>query len=519
MISISAVRAPVLGAPFAAAAWLIGAASLSVNIGAAQESPDLGNPILVPMALATALESPLKLGRTAIDTPALLATVNRHLAAIDALEDAGSPNAELIEQLGLLAVAYQQLERHEEAIEALEDAIDLTVKDGGRRNLEQIPLQVQKVPSYMAANDIRRIDDTEELIYTLYERSLGPSDRQMYYATINLADWLTTAYYKENYAAASRALRRQRAVVPRVQRCIRRPGSGGADPSACPKSSPSRELENDLNRDPSGTMQRIFSGEIKDISKQDINDTRLRKIDRLYANYQDALLAGNIVQLDIIMDMAKRIARLAYATKQEMDFERDNYVFDPVYEGSREQAVRNSPVRMDASYDSGVAALNYAIDVPSSVTGWRPEGLAAALLDLADWHLAYGKVAAAEETYRRAYDVLIEAGFSSENIDLGLATELPTRIPVFATHLYTRRTAGMDPRTKLDFAGYVDVSFTVDGLGNARGFEVLGRSGEDASEIERLIERQSRSAKFRPVLRGGELIGPERYEVRYYYSY
>jgi hypothetical protein len=77
----------------------------------------------------------------------------------------------------------------------------------------------------------------------------------------------------------------------------------------------------------------------------------------------------------------------------------------------------------------------------------------------------------------------------------------------------------MDPRTKLDFAGYVDASFTVDGLGNARDFEVLGRSGEDTSEIERLMERQSRSAKFRPVLRGGELIGPERYEVRYYYSY
>ena len=114
---------------------------------------------------------------------------------------------------------------------------------------------------------------------------------------------------------------------------------------------------------------------------------------------------------------------------------------------------------------------------------------------------------------------MLDAGFSSENIDLALATDMPPRIPLFATHLHTRSSTGMDAHAELDFQGYIDLSYTIDDLGNAADVQFRHSSTEDSSSIERLIEIQLRSMKFRPVLIAGELSSPGRIEARYYYSY
>jgi tetratricopeptide (TPR) repeat protein len=501
MASITTRIGTILRAVGSTTAGLIGALILHSDIGTAQEAPALSNLIFEPVLLSSAIDSPIDLeGPSASDSEALSNVISQQLAAIEPLRKAGASDPKLIEQLGMLAVTYQMLDLHEEALKTLEEAISLTAENHGRRNLEQIPLQEQKIPSYLALDDIVSIDDTEELIYSLYQHHFEPGDRQMYYATINLADWNATAYYKENYGAGSRGLKRQRSVLTRTQRCISIPrsgpveGSSGCEPMA------------------------ILNGDIKEVANQDINDERLRKIDRLYANYQKTIAKGGNAQLDVVVDIAKRIAQLAYVTKQEMDFERDNPIYDPNYEGSREQAARNSPARMDESYDSGKEALKYAITVLGSVEGVRPEALAAALLDLGDWHLAYGKAAAAEEAYGEARRVLLDAGFSSENIDLALATEMPPPIPIFATRLYSRRSTGTSASAELDFRGYVDLGYTIDRLGNASNVRILGSSTE-SSRIAALIERQLRSTKFRPVLSGGKLLSPGLIEARYYFSY
>jgi tetratricopeptide (TPR) repeat protein len=485
-----------------AATGLIGALSIFVTTSAAQESEDLSNVIFEPVALSAALEPPALLERSSTsDSQALLKSVGQHLAAIETLKRPGASNFELIAELGALAVAYQGLDRHEDAIDALDEGIDLTKEDGGRDNIEQVPLLEQKAVSYLALNDIRRTDDTEELVYSLKERRYSPESREMYYATINLADWNTTAYYRENYGAGNRTLRRQRGVIRRVQRCIRTPSSAGAiDASTCGENP-------------------IFTGAIKDVFDQDINDARLRKVDRLYVRFQEALLDGGNVQLDMVIDIAKRIARLAFATKQEMDYERENYTYDPNYEGSRERELRNSAARMDESYLTGEKALQYAISAPRSVAGLRPEAMAAALLDLGDWQLVYGKAVGAEGAYKEAFQVLLDAGFSSENIDIALATDLPIAIPVFATHVYTRRSNGLRADAELNIRGYVDVSYTVDSLGNPNDVEFFGRSSKDATEVERLLNVQFGLMKFRPVLSGGNLTDSGPVQARYFYSY
>jgi tetratricopeptide (TPR) repeat protein len=467
---------------------------LLANVAAAQHAAELANLVFEPVPLASAKASPIDLNfRPASDDQAQSNSIRQYLAVIEPLRRAGSTDPELIEQLALLGVAYQGLDRHEEAIATFDEAISLTVDNGGRNNPEQIPLQEQKLPSYLALDDIKSVDATEELVYALKERSLSPGSRDMYIATINLADWNTTAYFRENYGVGIQALRRQRAVIDRAPRNLADASGDSSNP--------------------------IFNGTIKDVFDQDIIDPRLKKIDRLYRNYQEAMSERGNAQLDIAVDVAKRIARLAHFTKQEMDFERANSSIDPNYEDSREQAARNSPRRMEESYDSGREALNYALTVLRSVEGVRPEAVAAALLDLGDWHLAYGKSQAAKDAYGEAYEVLQTAGFSSANIDIALATAMPIQIPIFATHLYSRISRGLQPGEQLDYKGYTDVSYSVDELGNASDIRILDHSTADASLIETALERHLNTVKFRPVLSDGELHRTERIEARYYYAY
>jgi hypothetical protein len=202
-----------------------------------------------------------------------------------------------------------------------------------------------------------------------------------------------------------------------------------------------------------------------------------------------------------------------------MDFERDAATYNPNYEGSREQAARNSPLRLDESYDSGKQALEYVLTVLRSIDGVRPEALAASILNLGDWHLAYGKVAAAKRTYREANDSLLAAGFSAQAIEQALSTELPLRIPVFAIHPYTRGSRGTNVDADFTPRGYVDVRYTVDELGNAHSVEILSESSEEDSIVQRSLALQLRSIKFRPVIRNGDLYAYGQVDTRYYYSY
>lgn len=491
---------------------LLGALVSLPNAGSAQEAPDLSNLVFEPVLLSSAIESPRELMTdSTADEQELRDSVDQHLAEIESLRGRRRPGTELIDELGLLGVAYQGLGRHTEALEALDEAVELTIDGTGRNSLEQIPLQEQKLVSYRALNDIKSADDTEERIYALYEREYEKNSRQMYYATINLADWNTTAYYKENYGADRQTLQRQQSAIRRAPRTIGNPGAADAG----------LEGETGAERSPAqrGSIEAIFSGDVRDVFDQDIRDPRLRKVDRLYADYQEAMSRDGGAQIDIVIDVAKRIARLAFITEQEMDFERDNPSFDPNYEGSREQAARNSPLRRDESYRSGEKALEYIVEVLRSVEGVRPEAVAAALLDLGDWHLTYGRAEAAKGAYGDAYQALLDAGFSRANVDVALTTAMPPRIPVFATHLYSRSSRGIEPDAKLDFKGYVDVSYTVDGLGNPDDVQFTGGSAADSSRIERIIESQMRSMKFRPNLTGGELSSPGRVNTRYYYAY
>jgi len=159
------------------------------------------------------------------------------------------------------------------------------------------------------------------------------------------------------------------------------------------------------------------------------------------------------------------------------------------------------------------------LDVLNSAQDLPPAVIAAAQLDLADWHLAYGKARAAQRLYEDAYELLEDAGIASADIDRALAPDMPPMIPLFATHLFSKESAGLQPDAQLTYNGYIDIAYTVDELGNGVDLEFLESSGEGADRIEALIASQFEAIKFRPVLRRGEPSESGRIEVRYFYAF
>lgn len=451
----------------------------------------LANLFFTPVPLAQADLIALNAGRLSEqDKQSAIDAIPRLQQEFSEMEEADPDNPDLLLQLNTLGLAQQAVDQHEEALLTFEKAAELAVEIYGENSLQQVPMLEQSILSHLKLNNINRITEIEEFIYQLKSAQYDADSAEMYSAMTNLADWYSSAYFKTGYLAQTPGF------IPRVtsaQRVRRQTG---------------------INDSITG----IADGSIRNVSINDVIDLRLRKLENLYQEYQSTY--SNNTSLATVVDVARRIARLAYHAEQEMDYEREVNVFDANYSGSREEAVRNSEQRRDESYDAGKAALEYVVNLVQSAEGVGVQQAALAILDLADWQLAYGQTAAARDTFQRAYQVLRDEGFNDASIDAALTTAVPLAIPRFGAFPATQQTSGsLGLVQNPDYLGYIDVSFSIDELGNASNISFLGNSEEVNSRIQNILETQIELTKFRPVLRGGVILAQENaVEYRYYYS-
>ena len=204
----------------------------------------------------------------------------------------------------------------------------------------------------------------------------------------------------------------------------------------------------------------------------------------MYENLQHDIYATEQPDIATIVGIARRIATLAYITRQEMEYERHNFYFNSRYNNTRQEQYRNSQQRMDRSYESGRNALQFVVNVLRSLEA-RPGLQAAAMIELADWNIAYGKIAAAKQNYQEAYALMTSDQTPVSVIDLALNSDTPRQIPMLATHFYSRKSAGIPEDTSLNYRGYIDVSYTIDAQGNVSEIDFH----ETTSDEERILHR------------------------------
>ncbi len=431
--------------------------------------------------------------------------IPRFQSEISIMEESDPNDPELITQLNTLGLAQQFNDLHEDAIATFNKAAAIVVNLYGEDSLQQAPVLEQSILSHLKLNNLSEITDIEEFLYELRSEQFAADSPEMYSAMTNLANWYSSAYFKDGYFSQNPGF------IPRVtssQRARRQVGVGTGTADAVNSGTNNR----------GNMLESIANGDVRDVNINDVIDLRLRKLENLYEQYQASY--SNNTTLSMVVDVARRIARLSYHVEQEMDYEREQNVFDPDYNNSREEAVRNSDQRRDESYNLGKVALEYVSNLIQSAEGVGAEQQALALFDLADWELAYGKIEPAREAYQAAYQVLRDEGFDDASIDAAIAPVAPVAIPRIAAFPATQQTSGsMGLIQNPNYLGYIDISFSIDEFGNTSDMRVLGSSENDHSRIQNILESQIKLTKFRPLLRSGELEPLVSIEYRYYYSY
>ncbi len=382
-------------------------------------------------------------------------------------------SAELIQLLNTLGLAQQALGEYQQALTTFMESAALASEEFGEQSLEIIPMLEQATLSHLSLNQIDEITELEEQIYDIKASHYDAASPEMFTATQNLADWYTSVYFKENFISQNRKRRRSTFSQANIAETL--PGR---------------------NREPS-------------FDPSDIREPNLAKISRLYENYQRSY--NDSTTLTTIAEITRRFTRLAYHTEQEADFKkvRDNINTDTsTYRRQRNQ-----------SFDKGKDALEYIVKIMKSLDGVPAQQITLASLDLADWHLAYGQIAAAKREYQATYQVLLDEGFSNETIDMALFSAIPAAIPRIAAFPVSQQTAGGIGLKEANYLGFIDVSFGIDDLGNAIDINLIRISDESIPRIWDILETQLKITKFRPLLESGDLFSIEPTELRYYYSY
>ena len=478
-------------------AYFISLAFVSINSQPSYaQNNQLPNLFFTPVPLSQSELITLNTGELSeLDRQSARDAIPRIQTELSSLEQESSKDPELITLLNTLGVAQQSIELYEDAISSFDKATEIAITIYGENSLKQAPMIEQSIISHLKLNNIPEITRIEEFLYSLKAELYAADSAEMYTAMTNLADWYTSDYFKDGYLSLSPGF------IPRVT-TLNRQARGGI-PSGLGGSS---------------SLGAFADGTLINISINDVIDLRLRKLENLYEDYQDSYTDNTT--LSIVVDLARRIARLSYHAEQEIDYEREINVYDANYNGSREEAVRNSDQRRDESYDVGKVALEYVKYIVQSAEGVGVQQLAIALLDLADWELAYGHLASAQEGYQAAYQVLRDEGFNDESIDAALNTSVPVAAPRISSFPATQQTSGsLGLIQNPNFQGYIDVSFYVDELGNANDITIMDSRGIKNSRIQTILESQLDLTKFRPMLRAGDIVAQTPVEYRYYFSY
>ncbi len=492
--------------PFKFCVCLIVTSLFSTTINA--QNIELANLFFTPVPITQAELITLNAGGISDhDRQSAMEAIPRLQLELSEMEDQDPADPELITQIITLGLAQQTIEQHEEAIATFAKASTLAVEIYGEDSLQQVPMLEQSIISHLKLNNISEITEIEEFLYELRSEQYAADSAEMYTAMTNLANWYSSSYFKEGYLSQNSGFIPRVTSANRVSRQVG-VGVGGEETDGSTTNISGR----------GNLLEAIASGNVRDISINDVIDLRLRKLENLYEQYQDSYSSNTT--LTMVVDVARRIARLSYHAEQEMDYERQINVFDPNYTDSREEAVRNTEQRRDESYDVGKVALKYVVNLVQSAEGVGAEQVTLALLDLADWELAYGRIVAAREGYQAAYQVLRDEGFNDASIDAALNTAVPAAVPRVGAFPATQQTSGsLGLIQNPNYTGYIDISFYIDEQGNASGFTILGDSGENLPRIQNLLENQINLTKFRPMLRAGELLSQEPVEYRYYFSY
>jgi hypothetical protein len=189
----------------------------------------------------------------------------------------------------------------------------------------------------------------------------------------------------------------------------------------------------------------------------------------------------------------------------------DTYYFEIVNPGLARGSMPYRGPRVGSAYRGAIRTLEAQRSNISRFSD-RPEAVAAATVEIADWHLMFNAFGLAMATYQEAMDHLIAEGGSTRSVAAMFSPETPVPLPASVSQANVF--SGLS-----DVHGYVDVEIEINRYGGVRSVEVTGGSDNASDVIQRYLRRFVYQSRFRPRWIDGEWQREDRFVQRYAFGY
>lgn len=444
-------------------------------LGRAQAAIDLQGLTFYPVPLGaridfvgnTDMAAPLSLQPERSSAPkvgaAEKARYEQNMAAIRDRE--GPYGAALIGELTALGQLYQQSNEHEEALQYLDHASQISRINFGLYGDEQIALTETMIESLVALGRFGEVEEKYRFLVDVHEQQHGATAAQQAASLLKLGEWKLESFHRN----------------------LATPDSGQMQAAALP-----------LGR----------------IGNQSVVNTRFEELNEAQTLFVDAirqLIETGAWTEPMLFELEQNLIHTFY-----IDANREQVIANPhAYaisdESAREQMRRRvATLELSDQYQQGEAAyrrmLGYLKKNPDATTA----AISEVMLGLADWHLLFGKQAEAEAQYRQLEKFLQMTLTPEEEVVAILQPEVPVSLPAFLDSPISAKPLLDD----MHFNGYIDFAIDVKRQGRIGKLEVLGSSeGTDKSITDKLVHLV-KQARFRPSLGGATTSA-----VRYYYAY
>lgn len=397
------------------------------------------------------------------------ASLEVYREVIEEMETEDGPyTPELAQELMALGELYQRQGEHEKALDAFARAGQLARINSGLWSLEQVPGIENMIESLIALGEIREANDKHAYLVYLHERHYGRDDPRILPALLRLADWQMQAFDQGvRFEAEGMLISVNDATT-----------------------------EKDVRRSAFGNLFRAQTAYLRSlqilVEEGEFRDPRLVELERaLIENYFLFSHRENLVD-----DPYNYLHQSRTTTGSRISY-RSNRSNSPAYRFGKDAYSR---------------IMAYQLNDPNATV----EQYAGTLLELGDWHLLYGRRTLGLKKYEEALEILREAGYQGEEMDVLLHPEIPVTLPVFTPTPHTR--AMLAPGEELEYRGYIDLSFSISRFGHAQDILTLGKSPQTSLAVERRLTRLVRQSQFRPRLGDGR-AGEDAVALRYYYTY
>lgn len=396
-------------------------------------------------------------------TLAAVAATTERIATL--VEQEGAFTPALIQEYLDLGRRYQALGRHEAAIDVLDDAEYLSRINAGLDNRTLIDIAELSIPSHLALGQWQEIARRQEQLYRLTREHYGPGSPELDPLLRQLAEWQLYSFRQ------------------------------GLRP------------------------QPVLSLNAPSIDPRMLAFASLYRAQRFYAEAIDNQLQRRVVRASDLLALERQFVRTLYlgAVRQGLLDNPDFYI------GSRGSRTGSHLRRPEAQgyttgYLNGRASFT-RMHMYATHLRLAPLERARIMVEEADWQLLFGHHGRAVAMYRNALQYMQDNGIAPEQQAALLASDTPPQLPAFMPLPHSRAHFGLPADAKLQWQGWIEVSFELSRYGNLRRLRVEDQSEGTDKAVTRRLRRLLHANPFRPyIVPEDSTDEPPRYTLRYHYT-